>query len=604
MTSISPSDESRQITADELAEALLRVSLPEHGALLKKIPALTDSLTLDRREIARQLAEIGRDKPYSNEDLLNRIHGVLGGLDRVLVNCVLFMERAAQQWERISPLDVFVKSAFLRRRYVFAALLLDQPEFVLTSDHPIAQLLNRVEQLFVGWEEEKGQPPAFIMKALAALTHLLDADHCLDPVQQAAALDVLTQEWERERKRRELLEKRLIDSESGLDQARYNQWLCTRLINRTTSGFPLPTEITQFLQGPWLDSLRLVLNEKGEDHPQFQEMRKLTEKLVFAFKPMQSEEEYNKLYNFAVKLVDQVGRNLLSLLHSPADMQIQLDLIEFLLMSVVKRSAEFNRELPTPLELDLQINDTPFDEEAVKQMDGNWYRREGRICKVLAYLPRQRKILWSDFAGRKAGVDDAAQVMADIKAHVLTPFNDSTRMHAVFGAVAKAFVSLDKLERLRQRERLQKEKQARDEARAKAEAEAAAIQAAKAEAAARQERERIEAEERLRLAELEAIERERLEKLTAARAAIDGLKLGDPVTLTRESGPVAATLAVRLTASQKLIFTDNIGLRIAELHRDDAVKLFLEGTLILGDKGGHNEAWRARFMGRMGVGRK
>ena len=63
-------------------------------------------------------------------------------------------------------------------------------------------------------------------------------------------------------------------------------------------------------------------------------------------------------------------------------------------MSVVKRSAEFNRELPTPLELDLQINDTPFDEEAVKQMDGNWYRREGRICKVLAYLPRQRKILW------------------------------------------------------------------------------------------------------------------------------------------------------------------------------------------------------------------
>ncbi|MBK8972790.1 MAG: DUF1631 family protein [Hahellaceae bacterium] len=604
MTSISPSEESRQITADELAEALLRVSLPEHGVLLKKIPPLSDSLTLERGEIARRLAEVGRDKPYSNEDLLNQIHGSLGGLDRVLVNCVLFMERAAQQWERISPLDVFVKSAFLRRRYVFAALLLDQPEFVLTPDHPIAQLLNRVEQLFMGWEEEKGQPPAFIMKALAALTHLLDADHCLNPAQQANALEVLTQEWERERKRREMLEKRLVDSELGLDQARYNQWLCTRLVNRTTSGFPLPPEIIQFLQGHWLDSLRLVLNEKGEDHAQFQEMRKLTEKLVFAFKPMQSEEEYNKLYNFAVKLVDQIGRNLLSLVHAPADMQIQLDLIEFLLMSVVKRTAEFNRELPTPLDLDLHINDTPFDEDAVKRMDGAWYRREGRICKVLAYLPRQRKVLWSDFAGRKAGVDDAAQVLADVNTKILAPFNDSTRMHAVFGAVAKAFVSLDKLERLRQRERLQKEKLARDEARAKAEAEAAAIQAAKAEAEARHARERLEAEERMRQAEVEAIERERIERLTAARAAIDGLKLGDPVTITRESGPVAATLAVRLTASQKLIFTDQIGLRIAEMHRDDAVQHFLDGTLIPGDKGGHNEAWRARFMGRMGVGRK
>ena len=107
------------------------------------------------------------------------------------------------------------------------------------------------------------------MKALAALTHLLDADHCLDPVRQAAALDVLTQEWERERKRRELLEKRLIDSESGLDQARYNQWLCTRLINRTTSGFPLPFEVTQFLQGPWLGLVAPGAERKGEDHPSF-----------------------------------------------------------------------------------------------------------------------------------------------------------------------------------------------------------------------------------------------------------------------------------------------------------------------------------------------
>jgi hypothetical protein len=604
MTSNSAREEAKDTTVDQLAEALLRIGLPEHNLLLKKLPPLVDSIPHERKEIAAQLAVIGRNQPFSVEDLLLRLHSSLNGLDRTLVNCVLFMERAAQQWEKISPLDGFVKSAFLRRRYVFAALLLDQPEFVLNGEHPMAQLLSRVESLFMGWEEAKGQPPAFIMKALAALTRLLDADHCLDLQEQQAALTVLSSEWEREKKRRELLEKRLIDSELGLDQARYHQWLCTRVVNRFTGNFPLPLEVIRFIQGPWLDSALLVLNEKGELHPQFMEMTRLTEQLVFAFKPMRSEDDYNKLYNFAVALVDNLARNLLSLVHAPIELQMQLDKVEDLLMAVVKRTDDLVREVATPVVMELTINDTPIEDAAVRELIGQWFRRSGRICKILTYLPRQKKVLWGDFTGRKAGLEDAVQILSDAASGSLQPFNENTCMHGVFAAVAKAFISLDKLERIKYRDRLHKEKAVRDAAREKAEAEALAIRAARVETEARIAREQQEAEEKLREHQLAQAERDKIERLRAAREAIDGLKLGDPVTIVRDSGPVAATLAVRLNAAQKLIFTNGIGLTIAELHRDDAVALFLEEKILPGDKAGHNEAWRARFMGRMGVGRK
>ncbi len=604
MTDSHPADAARETSVDQLAEALLRVSLPEHASLLRMLPPLVDNIPLDRRAIAACLARIGREKPGSVEDLLKRLHEALGGLDRTLVNCVLFMERAAQQWEKISPLDAFVKTAFLRRRHVFAALLLDQPEFVLHSEHPMAQLLSRVEHLFVGWEEQAGQPPAFIMKALAALTRLLDADHCLDPGEQGAALRVLTTEWEREKRRRESLEKRLIESESGLDQARYHQGLCIDMINRARGAWPLPVEINRFLQGAWLDSARLVLIEKGEAHPQFQEIAKLTEQLVFAFKPLEGEEDYNTLYNFAVALVDSLARNLLSLVHAPIELQMQLDRVEDLLMAVVKRTTVLEREVANPLPNDHQASAEAVAEDAVRALVGNWFRREGRICKVLTYLPRQKKVLWGDFAGRKAGLEDAAGVLRDAADGGLEPFNDTTRMHGVFAAVAKAFISLDRLERIRYRERLQKEKALREEARAKAEAEAEAIRKAREENEARLARERQEAEEHLRQEQLAQSERDTIERLQEARDTVDRLKLGDAVTLVREGSPVAATLAVRLNAAQKLIFTNNIGLTIAELHRDEAVEWLLQKKMLPGDKSGHNEAWRARFMGRMGVGRK
>lgn len=610
---VSPADESRSLTSDALAEALMRVTLPEFAGLLNRLPPLVDRFDRDRREVAQQLALIGRERPASLEELLLKLHAALGGLDRALVNCVFFMERAALQWDKISPLDRFVKQAFQRRRPVFAALLLDQPEFVLDASHPMARLLTLIEELFMGWEEEKGQPPAFIMKALAALTHLLDADHCLDPREQQQALDILTAEWDKESRRRQQLEKRLIDSELGLDQARYGQWLAASVVNRCTGPRLLPPEIIQFLQGPWLDSMRLVLAEQGEDSAQFGEMKKITEQLVFAFMPLQSEKQFAALYNFAVALLDNIGRNLRCLLHAPIELQQQLDLIERYLMAVIKREGEgLERQVAEPVRCEHEIPATSPEADTEHQaaltrvlaLQGQWFRREGRLCKVLALLPRQQKLLWSDFAGRKAGLDPAITVLADWEGGRLEPFNDTTRLHGVFLAVARALISLDRLERLRTRDQLRKEKQLREEARQKAEAEALAIIKAREEEEQRLAEERRLIEERLQQERLEAEEKNRLEQLAAARDAIDGLKLGDVVTLLRESGPVAATLAVRLNASRKLIFTNAIGLRVAELQRDEAVDQLLRGQIELGDKGGQNEAWRARFMGRMGVGRK
>lgn len=592
------------INPDQLSEALLRVTLPEYQGLLKRLPPLQANLDTPREQVARILAEVGRGRPGDAEDLLKRLQEKLGALDRSLVNCVLFMERAAKQWDNISPLDDFVRKAFMQRRYVFAAVLLDQPEFVLDDEHPMAQLLSRVERLFMGWEEKNGQPPAFIMKALSALTHLLDDDTCLNSAEQKQALEVLTQEWQRERKRRQTLEQRLVQTELGLDKARYIQYLTTHELNRRLQGQLLPETVSGFLKGPWLDSIRLALNEKGVEGDTLPELLKLTDKLVFAFRPIRNDRDFERLYNFAVGLIDDIARNLLSLIHAPVELQQQIDRLEEMLMKVIKREDNLEREQPELLLQEVEISDKPVDAEAVEELVGQWFRRFDRLCKVLVYLPQQKKVLWSDFAGRKAGTDNAADLLEEHEAGKLEAFNDQTRLHGVFQASAKAFISIDRLERLKQREQLKIEKQQREEARRKAEAEAAAIEQARLEAEEQARIEREATQARLQQEQMEQAEREALEKLTEARSVIDGLKLGDPVTLVREDKTVSATLAVRLNAARKLIFTDAIGLKVAELHRDDAVQEYMKGTLQLGDADGQSAAMRARFMGRMGIGRR
>ncbi len=606
MTSIKDQDASvaTDISVEQLAAALIRANLPETENIFRIAGSKVIESDDERHIVASKLADISREKKHQLRDVIKQLNQDMGGLDRSIINCLVFMNRATECWQSQSPLDPFVKKSVMRRRYILAALLLDQPEFVLDTGHPVNEIMALVEKLFMGWEEEKGQPPTFVMKSLNALTRLLDADHCLIREEQDLARRALFESWEKEKKRRHMLEQRLIQTEMGLDNVWYAQHLAVSSINKFAQGKQLPPEVIQFLQGDWLDSMRLVILSKGDESKEFQRIFKLTDRIVFTYRGQHSPSQKQRMYDYAGQLIDEVQHQLPSLDQKPDQKESVLSALQDIILKIVKeQDVPRNDYLPMVTELNEEQQDPELESRLAEQC-GNWFRRNGRLCQLVAVLPRQKAILWSDFSGRKVALEPAGEFYRELQQDQVSPFTASGSMQGIFQNVARELVETDLSHRVALQKKLDEERSIRAAAKAKAEAEAEAIVKAREEAQRRQEEERLALEQRMRQQAIEAEERAALEAESQAKEAIDGLKIGGWVSFENNGKTVRAKLGVRFNATGRLVFVDEFGMKMAELMRDEAVQLILKSEFKFLGADAELEERLGRAVGRIGIAKR
>ncbi|WP_245555278.1 DUF1631 family protein [Hahella ganghwensis] len=594
------------INVDQLASALLRVNLEETENIFRLAGTKLIESDEDRHAVATKLADISREKKHQLRDVIKQLNQDMGGLDRSIINCLVFMNRATETWQAQTPLDPFVRKSLMRRRYILAALLLDQPEFVLEPSHPVNEILGLVEDLFLGWEEDKGQPPTFVMKSLNVLTRLLDADHCLIREEQELARDALFGEWEKEQKRRKMMEDRLIQTELGLDNVWYAQQLAIQTINKFALGKLLPPEVSHFLSTVWLDSMRLMVLSKGEESREYQLMYKLTDRIVFTYKGQHNSGQMQRVYDYAGQLVDELQNHLHSLDNNTEEKEKQLSILQYVILDIVKQQ-EVPREEFKTLEseiADQEKVDASAVIEGLRSLQGKWYRRFDRICRLVHILPRQQAILWGDFSGRKVALEPAMQFHQALASGKIVEVAPSTRMQEICAKVAQDVVTTDIEHRKALQKKLDEERSIRAAAKAKAEEEARAIMAAREEARRKLEAEKAERDERMRQQALEEEERTRLEAESEALEAIDSLRIGGWAAFEKDGREIRAKLGVRFNATGRLVFVDEFGMKLAELQRDEAKSLILEGRFRLLGADAELEERLSRAVGRIGIAKR
>ena len=114
MNSTEPflSEESpKSLKVEELAEALLRCTLPEAERIIQFSSSTVIDSDEDRHRVATQLAEICRHRQHQLRDVIHELNQRMGGLDRTLVNCLVFMNRATEKWQKIEPPGTLCKEA-------------------------------------------------------------------------------------------------------------------------------------------------------------------------------------------------------------------------------------------------------------------------------------------------------------------------------------------------------------------------------------------------------------------------------------------------------------------------------------------------------------
>ena len=616
--------------AASLSEALVRAEFSETRELLAipdelmRAPAPSSQATSTtgveadqaaRHELAHALAEMSLRAEGSLTNLCEAWMEEHEYFDRLLANGLVFIERICTQWSGQSALEDAVRKALLRRRFVFAALLIDQPEFILDPSHPVAQLLNFVEQLFSGWESAQGPAPGFVSRAFDTLQNLLDADHVLQREQQVQTLEQVKSEWQREQKRRQVLEQRLTESELGQDLALRAEALVAHRLNSVAAHFQLPGLVIDFLQGSWQDSMLLACRQHGAESKHYRDMHVLCDRIVFAFREIESELQRQKLFGFAAALSTEVAQRLGSLDSDTSRKTAVMATFDAALQDIL-RGKELERQ-PWPILTAGQISrlgDQPIavataDNDAttanaaklMRQLGAKWFRRGDRLCKALIYLPWQQAILWSDFTGRKVLSEPLADVLAEAASGKLTAEAGAVPLYAVGRRVGLRTVQAYLDQKVLATERFVAEKVQRESARQKAQAEAAAILLAREAAQVRAEEEKAEADRQMQQAELDSEARVGLQLLQAAREQIDAIHLGGSVQIRKNGEMVNGKLAVRLNATSKLIFVNDLGLKLEEILRDDAVQRLLDGDIIIRDAGQAFEARLARAVGRIGA---
>src|SRR5690606_344429 len=192
-----------------------------------------------------------------------------------------------------------------------------------------------------------------------------------------------------------------------------------------------------------------------------------------------------------------------------------------------------------------------------------WFldQHSGVRQKCIAYLPYRQQVVWVNYLGAKVAVEAWAEVKEQLKSQRLQALAVSSGLTRLLENTVARFIRVYQLQETQRRQA--EERQAakarmvemqRDLARQKAAEEAEKIERERQAQLQKREQERLAAEEQARIERLAAEEQLHLERLREAREALDALQLGGWVEIVEAGEPKRCKLAVRLNATDKLVF--------------------------------------------------
>ncbi|XOV87723.1 MAG: DUF1631 family protein [Pseudomonadota bacterium] len=491
-----------------------------------------------------------------------------------------------------------------------ACHLLRHPTLPLRPEPGILNLLDLLVAAMLGWCPGLGRQGD---KLLAFLT--TTADKLAAGVDDPAPLLEETRTFlGRELGRVQKLEERLIAAETGQLRTQQSRFIAADMINRAMENKQLTRSAAEFLKGPWYESVQLIILTKGVESEQWTRARQITDTLVWTYQPPvgadpdQIAADNQKLYRIVEHLPGEVEELLLALEHDPEAAGEAVAVIQ---------TDHVNLVSGEPLAFE------PFDPIAGATRDasrakvsrvllrrvksfapGQWftYESDGGVMriKLVAKLDDVQQLLFTNHNGMKVmqlSFDEFAYLVSSA---VARPVGGELIFSSTFRTYYEGLIQeREKQIRRFEERRAEAERQeaAREAARAKALAEAAALARARED----EEQRRIESERRARLEAASAI-------MAAADPAVIAetsqrvteLAVGAWLRLPDANGELTeCKLAVRISATDKMIFVNRTGQRVGEYTSDQLIQLLVAGQGQIQDEGVEFEDTLAEVVSRL-----
>lgn len=485
---------------------------------------------------------------------------------------------------------------------VFRACLLKslcQQQLPWSDPHSAVRHLPIIIAASAGWQPELGRAADKYTQSLAPLLIQLAQT---EATEQTAALATLEQFLNRDQQRVAKLEQRIRDAEMGQLQARHAKQLAAKTLNQQMAGKQLPLAISRFLQGPWHESMRLLLLSKGHDSQEWRKMLRLTETLVWSVQPIGTEAGDDKrqhIYQSISELSEELREFTVGLHHS-SKLDEELSLVEAEHLNILK-GAELNY---APFQLidnadsliNSQVSVSSGLIKKVAQLEqGQWFlyhSDEGeKRLKLTIKLDQAQQLLFTNFLGIKAAQFNFEEFAYMLSSKIAIPLPSQSNQDLLTLLGEKMLTSL--LQRYQQQqadlakakaeaaERQRQEEQAQEAARQKA------LEEAKAHARA--------AEQALQQARHEAAlkqqQREQEQLHAALSSQLKTLQTGARISYRTDEGQtVPCRLAAVLQATGDYIFVNSSGVKQLAANREKLLALLAEDRVKIIDAGSNFES--------------
>lgn len=515
-------------------------------------------------------------KQYSNGSLINDLKSKLQGqktLSDKDFSTLHFVDQLFQMYHDSSQLDDDISCLSDQFRPLIASSLIQQEGFILDKNHSIQQCITAIQINTIGWQPNKGRTASRYIKALGELirkiTHASDAGTLLK------AKRALLLFFNKDLKRIEKIAQRLRDTEKGKMQARHAKETSTLELNKKMRGYKLPEAIIQFLHTAWRDSLQLTLITYSLDSDQWQQMLKLTDRLIASF---QQSGDDNTLATEIAKITEELKTYTVSLIHNEQNLEAQLSLIATEHFKILQGDA-LNYQ---PFRL-IDENNPLISAQAkvsrnlIKQVEnikqGQWFflhkvNQQALRIRLTLKSDDVSQLLFINQQGLKVENFSFEEFAYKLSSKIAIPIKPGLNFNEfAHSFIAKLFIH--------QEEKNNQKNKAREDAK---------------KAALQEDEQRIEARakaiaEATILAEDEAEKREQKNQSEASQLTIGGwIEFNTP-----EGETIQCRLAAKLQTTNMYIFVDRRGLKQEEIDYDELLKRINNGEAKIIQQGNYTD---------------
>ena len=494
-------------------------------------------------------------------------------------------------------------------------LLLNPAMPVRLPRFSILNVLDLIVGSTVGWSNNLGRAGEQLIKKIDEIIATIrsgDGDYEELEKDLQAYLD-------KEHNRIQKLEERLVASEAGLLRSRLSKNLAAQMVNEKMQGKHLTRAIIDFLQGPWFDSVQLLLLTKGFDGEERIRAEKLTETIVWTYQPIKGEDEASiqsetqRLYRIIEHLPGEIRQLLVALEHTSDIAESAIESIENEHVQIMS-GLELELCESKPIEVDEEVfnQTTSVSRILLRKVDnlqpGQWFTfEEDDVCiriKLVLKLTDVKQLLFTNRNGMKAlqkSFDEMAYFLSSGIVKTLNAEDVFSSAYANYYGIVNTFE--ERAQRAAQaQEDAEQLEVANEAAKEKAIAEARAIAAAKEEA--EQIRQEEEKEARLERARTEANKEENVQRVKELTLVVHSLNVSAWLKLPSADGVLEeCKLAVKLAAADKMIFVSRTGVKIGEYTTDQLVQLLVAGEAEIQEAGVEFEDTLAQVVSKLRVDR-